>query len=150
MEAIINFFSNILSALFSSLFKTREPTEFDKQYEKLRFDVASALTMYARYYHYPVDIAKQPDGKLPPEYENASIELRKLGSTASALAAIIPAKGKKQIEKKKKLEDASGCLIGLSNSMNTPYNCAFTSEDRRNVKGIELEIRKNLQLGENN
>ena len=148
MGPILNFFSNMLSALLPSLFKTREPTEYDKQYEKLRVDVAYALTMYAPYFHYPVDIAKQPGGKLPPEYEKASVELRKLGSTASALAATMPAKRKKQIEKKKKLEDASGCLIGLSNSMNTPYNCAFTSEDRRNVQGIELEIRKNLQLGD--
>lgn len=146
MEAIIGFFSNILSSILPFLFKKKERSEFDKQYEKLRFDVASALTMYACYYHNPVDLAKTESHKLPKEYDDASVELRKLGSTASALAATIPEKGKKLPITKTDLDIISGSLIGLSNSMHTPYNCGTTREERDFVTEREKEIRKILHI----
>lgn len=148
MDAIISFFSNILSAILPSLFKKREPTEFDKQYEALRFDVAKALTMYACYYHNPVDLAQMPEHKLPQEYVTASDELRKLGSTASALAVTIPEK--KFPITKDDLDNVSGCLIGLSNNMITPYNCGTSYEERAFATDREKEIRKLLHIEKTN
>lgn len=105
METIISFFLSILSTLLPFLFKKREPTELEKQYEKLRFDVAKALTMYACYYHNPVDLAEMSEHKLPQEYVTASYELRKLGSTASTLATTMSEKEKKRPITKTDLEE---------------------------------------------
>lgn len=144
MDAIIGFFSNILASLLPFLFKKKEPSEYDKQLEKLRFDIAAALTMYARCYHNPVELAKQADHSLPPEYETASVELRKLGSTARALAATISRKEKRLAKRKSELMTVSRHLIRLSNSMCTPYNCGSSYEDRKWVKSCEAEIRELL------
>ena len=144
MDAIIGFFSNILASLLPFLFKKKEPSEYDKQLEKLRFDIAAALTMYARCYHNPVDLAKQADHSLPPEYETASVELRKLGSTARALAATVSRKEKRLAKRKSELMTVSRHLIRLSNSMCTPYNCGSSYEDRKWVKSCEAEIRELL------
>lgn len=146
MDAIISFFSNILSAILPSLFKKREPTDLKKRYEKLRFDVAEALTMYACYYHNPVDLAQMSDHTLPQEYVTASNELRKLGSTASALAATMPEKEKKLPITKTDLANVSGYLIGLSNSMTTPYNCADIGEFRDYSYMREEKVRKLLNI----
>lgn len=128
MDAIIGFFTNILAAILPSLFKKKEPSESDRRYEELRFDVAKALDLYARCYHDPVDLAKQPDCKLPQEYLTASEELRKLGSTASAISATISGKEKTLATRKSALMTVSRNLIGLSNSMCTPYNCGSSSD----------------------
>lgn len=146
MDAIIGYFSNILSAILPFLFKKKEPSEFVKHYEKLRFDIATALTMYARYYYNPVDLAQMPEHKLPQAYVTASDELRKLGSTASALAVTFPKKETKLPITKADLDNISGCLIGLSNSMNTPYNCVATRKERDYVAEREKEIRKILHI----
>ncbi len=141
MDAILSFISNILAAILPSLVKKKEPTEIDKRYEKLRFDVAEALDLYACYYRDPVDLAKQPDHKLPQEYVTASKELRKLGSTASALAATTK---RKNPSIKTKLMVVSGNLTGLSNSMCTPYNCSYTYDNHADVR--VAEIRKQLDI----
>lgn len=144
MDAILNFISNILTAILPSVFGKKEPAESERQYEKLRFEVAKALDLYARCYHDPVDLAKQSDHKLPQEYVTASEELRKLGSTASALAATISRKEKRLAKRKSELMTVSRHLIGLSNSMCTPYNCGSSYEDRKWVKSCEAEIRELL------
>ena len=149
MEIILNFISNILAAILPTVFGKKEISEYERQYEKFRYDVAAALTMYARYYHSPVDLARQLDHALPPEYEMASTELRKLGSTARALAETIPNKGKKFPISKDDLISVSGNLIGLSNSMCTPYNCGTSLEDRDAVREYEAEIRKLLCIEKN-
>lgn len=148
MEILVEFFSNILSVLLPNLFKKHEPSELDKKYEQLRFDVAQALTMYACYYGNPIDLAKQADCKLPSAYEKASTELRRLGATASAIAAMSSPKKKKPITKSKMM-DVSGALIGLSNSMTTPYNCDIPSVHFEIIHDCEDIIRKNLELEKN-
>ena len=144
MDAIIDFFTNILAAILPSLFKKKEPSEWTKNYEKLRFDIAKALDLYFRCYRYPVDLATQPNFKPPQEYVTASEELRTLGTTASALAATIPVKEKNLPIYKSTLLRVSSCLIGLSNSMTTPYNCGSSYVDRKYVNASEAEIRKLL------
>ena len=147
-EAIINFVINILSAILPKLFSKRELSEFSKKYEKLRYDTALALTMYARNYHNPVDLAKTRDNTLPQDYINASNELRKIASEAKALAAIM--NEKRPPIKKSDLEDVSSYLIGLSNSMTTPYNCSTLSEVMRDEKNAvrewEARIKKLLNI----
>lgn len=89
---------------------------------------------------------KQPDHKLPPSYETAFVQLRTLGATASALAAIIPEKSKKIQTNKSDLREISGYLIGLSNSMHTPYDCGASIEYLRAVREWETEIKRLLKI----
>ena len=107
-----------------------------QNYKKLRGDVSKALTMHARYYYNPVNIADH-DNKLPDDYKTASEELRML---ASELRAFIETLSwcKFGIPSKGDLYDASAHLIGLSNSMMVPYNSHF---DRRLDNTIENENR---------
>lgn len=90
--------------------------------------------MYACYYHNPVDIADH-NNKLPDDYKTASEELRML---ASELRAFIETLSwlKPGIPSKDDLYNASAHLIGLSNSMQVPYNTHF---DRRIDDSIENE-----------
>lgn len=152
MELAISIISLITAiiALLSSILPTtlnmrRDVIEFNNKYNQMRSDIAAALTMYACYYHNPLDLAKQPDHKLPPSYETASVQLRTLGATASALAAIIPEKSKKIQTNKSDLREISGYLIGLSNSMHTPYDCGASIEDLRAVREWETEIKRLLK-----
>lgn len=107
-----------------------------QNYKKLRGKVSKSLTLYACYYHSPVDIAEHDD-KLPDDYKTASEELRML---ASELRAFIETLSwfKLGIPSKGDLYDASAHLIGLSNSMMVPYNNHF---DRRLDNTIENENR---------
>lgn len=107
-----------------------------QNYKKLRGKVSRSLTMYACYYHNPVDIADH-DNKLPDDYKVASEELRML---ASELRAFIETLSwcKLGIPSKGDLYDASAHLIGLSNSIVVPYNSHF---DRRFDNTIENENR---------
>ena len=141
---IIDFLVSILSAIFPKLFGKRESSKFEKQYQQFQFDAAAALTMYACYYSNPVDLAKLPDKKLPPDYATASTELRKLGSTARALAATMDET--KTTISKSDLENVSHYFIGLSNSMSTPYNCCASTEELRAVREWQSEIKKHLDI----
>ena len=107
-----------------------------QNYKKLRGKVSRSLTMYACYYHNPVDIADHDD-KLPDDYKAAAEGLRML---ASELRAFIETLSwcKFGIPSKGDLYDASAHLIGLSNSMMVPYNSHF---DRRLDNTIENENR---------
>ena len=141
MNGIFSFISSFFAPLLPLLFKKKENV---KQFEKLRFDIAAALTMYARYFHNPVDLARQADHSLPQDYKTASAELRKLGSVASALAETTPEK--KLPISKADLLCVSKNLIGLSNSMCTPYNSGSSREDRAVAREYELEIRNLLRI----
>lgn len=105
-----------------------------QNYKKLRGKVSRLLTMYACHYHNPVDIADH-NNKLPDDYKIASEELRML---ASELRAFIETLSwlKPGIPSKDDLYNASAHLIGLSNSMQVPYNTHF---DRRIDDSIENE-----------
>lgn len=146
MDTIWSFISSIMSAILPSVLKKKEQSEFEKQCESLRFDVARALTMHARYYCNPVDLADTEDNKLPQKYDMASNELRSLGAKASALAAIFPTEQNNLHINKNALSEVSGYLIGLSNSMTTPYNCGISSSHIYYVKEWERKIKELLEL----
>ena len=76
----------LLTAVLPSAFNTRRNSiEFFNKYYQMKSDVAAALTMYSCYYHNPIDLAKSEGQRLPQNYDDASVELRKLGATSSAL-----------------------------------------------------------------
>ncbi len=126
----------------------RNAIDFCNKYNQMKSEVVAALTLYSQFYHNPVDLAETEDHKLPNNYDDASVELRKLGATACALAAIIPEKEKHLPISKADLMNVSGNLIGLSNSMCTPYNSGSSLEDRAAVRAREAEIRKLLRIEE--
>lgn len=149
MKTLLEFFANVLSTILPTVFKKREPSEAKKEYDQFRFDVAEALATYVCYYGNPIDLAKQPDHKLPPAYENASTELGKLGYRASAIAATSDPKKKKPIVKSEMIA-VSEALIRLANSMTTPYNCGVSPVHSELIHKEEAIIRKYLQIEQNN
>ncbi len=114
-----------------------------QNYKKLRGKVSKSLTMYACYYHNPVDIANH-DNKLPDDYKTASEELRML---ASELRAFIETLSwcKLGIPSKGELYDASAHLIGLSNSMMVPYN-THLDMGIDNSRENENEVKRLLRI----
>lgn len=143
IAAVLNFFSTALPQILSG---KREPHELNRKYEELRVEIATALVKYADCYHNPVDLANMPGHKLPPKYETAAVELRNLASIAYAFAATLPEKEKKQPIAKSEMADVSRCLFGLSNSMQTPYDCGPSLEDLRNTLRYENDIKRILKL----
>lgn len=143
---VMEVLSSILLIVLPLVIKKREPSELEEKYAQLRLDVAKALTLYACYYKNPVDLARLPDQKLPPAYENARTELRKLASEASALAVILESDCKSPPFTKEEMTEVSNNLIGLSNSMNTPYNCGVSREDLDDAREYEARIRALLNI----
>lgn len=148
-------FFSILTSLFGTLFpffaQKKEVPEVQKRYEEIQFEVAQALTIYSCYYHNPVDLADYPDGKLPSQYTNASDKLRELGSKMAAFSETLPEKVKDLPITAGQMSNVSRYLIGLSNSMTTPYNqSGRSSGERRAVRGWEKEIRDILNIHEPN
>ena len=141
ITGIVEFLKTIISLIMSK----DKTSEFSKNYDDLRFDIATALAMYAQYYHNPVDLARMPDQKLPPKYAEASEKIRVLASKTRALSQTLPDK-EKNAEIKSRLHDISACLFGLSNSFITPFNCGITTEHQRYVDEYEREIKKILKL----
>ena len=113
-----------------------------QNYKKLRGEVSKALTMYARYYYNPVDIADY-DNKLPDEYKVASENLRILASEVRAFIETL-SWCKPFIPSKKELHDASAHLVGLSNSMLLPYSThshRYIDESMESEKEVKRLLR---------
>lgn len=142
LTVVITVLSGVLVFVISEWLKEIWLTPL-QNYKKLRGKVSKSLTMYACYYHNPVDIADH-DNKLPDDYKTASEELRML---ASELRAFIETLSwcKWGIPSKKDLYEASACLIGLSNSIPLPYNRYY---DRRlnNSMENENEVKRLLRI----
>ena len=135
LTIFVTVFSGVLVFAISEWLKEIWLTPL-QNYKKLRGDVSKALTMHARYYYNPVDIADY-DNKLPDDYKAAAEELRMLASELRAFIETL-SRFKPGIPSKSNLYDASAHLIGLSNSMMVPYNSHF---DRRLDNTIENENR---------
>ena len=146
-EIILSLLADIFGGKISDLLKKREPSEHKKCYENIRRDVAEALAMYACCFHNPIDLADTPDHKLPPLWEDGSHKIRELASRLKALAEIMPNKKKTDVPISiEKMNDAAGCLYGISNSFHTPYGMGWTAEDRKVVEKYEDELREILVL----
>ena len=127
-EAIVPIATCVLSGIISYIVSVRTANKwvpaYRKKYEELRIEVAESLTMYANLYTNPIDIAKT---KLKAFSETMPPRIRKVPS-------------------KEAIDDASSCLIGLSNSFTTPYNSNISDAERRNTYKYENDLRQILQL----
>ena len=148
-EAIVPIATCVLSGIISYIVSVRTANKwvpaYRKKYEELRIEVAESLTMYANLYANPIDIAKTENHQLPQNYAEASSKLRNLASKLKAFSETMPPRIRK-VPSKKAIDDASSCLIGLSNSFTTPYNSNFSDAERRNTYKYENDLRQILQL----
>jgi hypothetical protein len=116
-----------------------------QEYKKIKSRVSYTLAMYANLYYNPIPY-EQPANKIPDNYEQASIELRKL---ASELGAFIETLSwvKPSIPKKGNLYDASSNLFALSSGLFVLKNVDMYEYIEYNGKREEriytlLKIRK--------
>lgn len=83
---------------------------------------------------------------MPSAHQVASEELRRLASTANAIAAMLSPRDEKQLITKSELSDVAGYLLGLARSMATPYNCEMEREDLDDVREWESKIKAILKI----
>lgn len=146
MGGLIDVATGIFSAILPELFKRHDASKWKVEYENFRFSVSQALYIHAQCYHNPVNLAEQPEGNLPSAHQVASEELRRLASTASAIAAMLSPRDEKQLITKSELSDVAGYLLGLARSMATPYNCEMEREDLDDVREWESKIKAILKI----
>lgn len=148
MEIFLTILATIVSGVFVYVFcewmKEIWLMPF-QEYKKQKAKIAAALTLYANCYSNPVDLAKTEDNKLPNYYEVASVELRKLAAELRGLNEII-SWCRILIPRKNELDEVASCLIGLSNSMNTPYNTTMSETHISKTEERENEIKKKLRF----
>ncbi len=159
IEMVANLIVAVVPAFVPYLFI---PSEYSKEYKQLRKDISSALVLYADCYSNPVDISKT-NNQLPQKYQDASARFRELSSRLRAFLETLPCRrrkpkkntkpGKKHSRGKsdriptvEQLDTAANGLMGLSNSMQTPYNCGITSEDIKNTQDFVRMVKENLRL----
>ena len=148
-EGVVSVFTDLLPSVLllkEKISNKNELAEFEKEYKKMRLDIAFALSFHACCYSNPIDIAKIPDHQLPQDYEKACDELRKLGAKASALAATLPEKERHLPISKNALIEVSKNLIWLSNSLYTPYNCDVSYNHAERIAQHVKEIRMALGI----
>ena len=92
-----------------------------QKYKEIKHDVAVTLTYYARDYNNVVDIKD----KEKIDLENIKEVSDKLRTISCELTGYIETLSwmKIGIPTKKDLSEAAKCLMGLSNSLTTPYGC---------------------------
>lgn len=119
-----------------------------RHYKEIRGKVAYALSYYGNVYTDVIDLATA-DMKYIEEHKRVSDELRILGCELGAIAAMRYSFSV-GMPKADVLNNASGCLIGLSNSLFTPYNVPDASFDyARKNHDLAVEIRQLLSLTNN-
>ena len=126
--------------------KKHSVSESRQKYDALRCEIATALTMYACCFNNPIDLATTKNNEMPPEYVEGQKVLRSLGAQIRSLAETLPEKVKDLPISKSEMTDASGYLIGLSNSFITPYGYGSYQGDRDNARHYEKHLREILNL----
>ena len=147
-EKIVSLLLNFLSFITSRCDKRSTPSDYRKEFDQLRKEISAALTFYADCYSDPVDLAKSPY-MLPQKHKEGSDKLRELASKLRAFAETLPQKTKDIPASAQQIQDAADCLIGLSNSFTTPYNCGVTSEQLRNTRDFVQSVKEKLNLTTN-
>ena len=130
----------VLVFVISELLKKNLPTS-SLDYKRLRSKISQSLTLYACYYHNPVDISDF-NNELPDNYKAAAEALRALACELRAFIETLPWY---KFPFKEALYTVSAELIGLSNNLCVPYN---THDDRRIEQIMERErnIRRLLKI----
>lgn len=113
-----------------------------KEYLSLKEKIACTLTMYCCYYHNPYKLNKKEHIKNNENYDEASKELRKVGSELSGYIGKI---SKLRFNKRKKLKKVRDSLIGLSNGL---YEYESYSPYKDNIE-CESSIKKYLGIKNN-
>ena len=147
LGAIPGFIIDLVKFIFQMGKKKSEKSPSRQEYESLRRMAAEALTMNARYYCNPVDIAQHGD-KLPEAYERGSMQLRKLGARFRGFAETLPERTHDIPLSKEQIAQVGSNFIGLSNSFNTPYRCPCDWEGVLAAKEMEATIRSLLDISE--
>lgn len=83
-----------------------------KKYRELKERIAYTLTLYSCYYMNPYRFDKDENVRNQSEYDDASKEIRKIGSELSGYIGNI---SKIRFKKRKRLLEARDCIIGISN-----------------------------------
>lgn len=147
LGAIPGVIIDLVKFIFQMGKKKSEKSPSRQEYESLRRMAAEALTMNARYYCNPVDIA-QYGNRLPKAYKKGSEALRELGARFRGFAETLPDEVRDLPLSKAQIAEVGSEFIGLSNSFNTPYLCP---EDRCSVQAareMEATIRSLLDISE--
>lgn len=112
-----------------------------KEFLSLKERIAYALAMYCCYYHSPYNFNKKENVRAKEEYDEASKELRKIGSE---LAGYIGKVSKIRFIKRKKLKDVKSALIGLSNGLYiyTSYSPIKDNIDAEKIIKMNLGIKE--------
>ncbi len=119
-----------------------------REYQDIKRRIAYVLTMYACHYTNTIDIAKSGEQRIKV-YREESEDMRKAACELRAFCETLPDKVvlfKKQIPPKKDLLEASGLMIGISNSFfHSDDDCGGVSYGVTNGKWRD-EIQKKLKL----
>ncbi len=143
LTILITVLSGVLVYIFGEILQTIWLSPLQK-FKSIKHDVAVTLTFYSRIYNNPIDFAhatlstREEYSEVSDKIRNLSCELKGYIETLSWIKIGIPAK--------KDLLEASKLLMGLSNSLHTPYNVQPTTEDFLRNKNTEEKIFKLLGM----
>ena len=109
-----------------------------KEFRAIRQKIIYSISMYSQYYHNPYNLLNEKSNiRDKSEYENASIEMRKVGCELAGYIGTIP---KIRFNKIKKLNVVLDSLIGISNGfyiVSKDYNVIKDNkEDEEVIKKI--------------
>lgn len=107
-----------------------------KKFKAIRQKIIYSVSMYCRYYHSPYNLLNEKNNvRGKNEYENASIEMRKIGCELAGYIGTIP---KIRFNKIKKLNDVLDALIGISNGFYIiSKDDTVIKDNRKNEKVIK-------------
>lgn len=110
-----------------------------KKYRELKERIAYTLTLYSCYYMNPYQFDKDENVRNQNEYDDASKEVRKIGSELSGYIGNI---SRIRFKKRKRLLEARDCIIGISNGF---YQYPEYSPIKDN-KDAEKRIKELLKI----
>lgn len=113
------------------------------QYKSLKQEIAYILSFYAQFYSNPIDFNTNENTK--SKYIEASNKIREVSAKLSGFIETLTII-KIGIPNKEKLLDASGCLMGISNSMFTTKNIDKDLDPIRNNIIYKNKIIVDLKL----
>ena len=129
--------SGVLVYLLGEMLQTIWLTPLQK-YKSIKHDIAVALSFYAREYANVIDIANE-DEKRVQKYSEVSTKLRALSCELTGFIETL-SWFKFGIPSKKRLTEAAKLLMGLSNSLFSPYNVSPTTQECRDNSILANEI----------
>ena len=106
-----------------------------KEYSSLKERIIYTISMYSCYYSNPYKLTKKENVRNKEEYDEASKELRKIGSELAGYLGNIKSK-----RKRKKLEEVKSSLISLSNGLYEYPNYSPIQDNKECEKNIKINL----------